>query len=512
MKPTPQQPGNLPMDPQLAELVLQEHHRRTGRTPSGAKGSLRDAIRAELFDKQREYLEDLDRAIAVVCERRAGKTVGFCSKLLDVASANGSHDCIYINPTGKQAKKIMWDGQDGLKVACKRLNIRASFNNQDLILQMPNGAKIFVGGAAKKDDIEQYRGQKFKLIIIDEAGSFPPHLEDLIEDVLQPTLMDLGGTIVLGGTPPKILAGVFYEAIRPDAERNQAYTLHRWSIHDNPHIKDPAAFHEWVLATNKWTREHPKFRREYLGEVVREDETLVYRNYLRERNGYTLGQLPSVGGWMHILGVDLGYEDDTAFRVVSFSPQHPKAFLNRCYKAPHLSVTKVAQTIMAWDSEFGFISIVVDFGGGGKQIVAEMNERWSLNLQPADKANKASFIETLNDDLLGGGLMVPYDDPVLEEWEKLQWNEIERLRSGERVTVRIEDPRISNHISDATLYAYRESKHFAFSEPEHVPRRGDDDFSDYEAQEMLRLAEGQYARDQGQEWFAEGYNPEGGLL
>lgn len=497
------------MDPQLAELVLAECRRRVEEQPGMKGASLAKRIRAELFGKQREFIDDPARSKAMRVARRGGKTRGITSKILDVANGDPANQCLYLNPMRQQAENVMWSGPDGLKVACARLGIRAHFNNQSLIATMPNGARIYVGGAEKRQDIEQYRGWKFKLVVIDEAGSFRPHLEALVTEVLQPALMDLLGELIMAGTPPKILAGLFYQAIRDDADRNEAYKLFTWDIHDNPHIKDPDAFHDWILETNGWTRENSTFRREYLGHVVREEATLVYPHYSAERNGYR--QMPKDPGWMHVLGIDFGYDDEQAFRVISFSPTQPKAYFGRWYKQAGMTLTKIGELIRRWDGEYGFVAKVADTGGGGKQMVAELNERFSLGIEPADKASKAAYIDLLNDDLQAGRLMVPVGDPIIDEWSKLQWNEIERLKGGERVKVKIEDPRMPNHLSDASLYAWRESKHFAYEAPGHVPSPDDDDFPDYEAEQMLAEAEDRFGGNQGYFW-EEGWPSEMGSL
>ena len=495
----------MPMDFHIAELTLAEYQTRLGGSKRGGV-DLEALILAECFEKQKEFVLDESRAAAVCCERRAGKTVGITAKLLKVANSRAGYHGLYLNPTAKQATDIMWDGEDGIKNACARLGIKAHLNNQRTIATMPNGSKIHLGGAEKAEDITQYRGRKFKIIFIDEAGSFRPHLESLVVDVLQPTLMDMSGTLCMSGTPPKILAGLFYDAIREDEERNPAYKLFKWSIFDNPHINDPAGFHEWILATNSWTREHPTFQREYLGRCVREDQTLVYKNYEPGRNGYET--LPPGHVFMHVLGVDLGWEDETALRIVSFTPTLPHVYFGRCYHESHMSITSVAKMINDWDNEFGFVTKVADFGGGGKQIVQEMNDRFNLNLEPAQKKAKASFIETLNDDLLGGKIKIRADDDVIGEWEKLQWNEVEALRGGERVMVKIEDPRLPNHLSDATLYAWREAKHFMYeAPPPPLPKPGEEGFAELEAQMMAEEALKRYGGQEKPDWWSDGYSP-----
>ena len=59
----------------------------------------------------------------------------------------------------------------------------------------------------------------------------------------------------------------------------------------------------------------------------------------------------------------------------------------------------------------------------------------------------------MNDDLATGKLKV-IDREILKEWDILQWDD-----SGRR-----EDSRFDNHLSDAALYMWRESRHYTFQE------------------------------------------------
>ena len=63
--------------------------------------------------------------------------------------------------------------------------------------------------------------------------------------------------------------------------------------------------------------ETPWFRQMYLGEWVIDLDKLVYR-FNSDRN--TFAELPTfhAGQWHYVLGVDLGYNDPTAFALCAY--------------------------------------------------------------------------------------------------------------------------------------------------------------------------------------------------
>jgi len=463
-----------PLTEEQITAILAEAHRRT--TLRDDQFGENSSILAELHHKQRAVAEDTSRAISVLGDRRSGKTFVVADLLSHTSGQGKGLDQLYLNPTAKQARLIMWEGPDGLKAAAERHKINMKFHNASMVATSTTGSRIMCGGAETREDIEYWRGFKFKRVVVDEAGAFKAHLEELIQSVLQPTLMDLDGSLLLAGTPGVVLAGLFYEASREDGLANKAWSQHHLTVFDNPIMKDPKKFQEWVLQMNGWTRDHPRFRREYLGEWVREDSTLVYRYFSDGRNTYT--ELPPQSEWFHILALDLGYEEDTAFRVISFSPKHRACYFGESFKKNHMTITDIANVIGKWNDRYHFIRMVADAGALGKPIVVELNQRHGLSVYAAEKKNKPAYIEALNDDLHAGNIKVKPGDPIIGEWAKLQWADEER---------RIEDPRFENHDSDASLYGWREAKHFMYQEPVHVPKLGDDDWHTYEALRMEEL-------------------------
>lgn len=491
------QTGAFELTEEQANALLREYSRRveTRKKKAGAASPLL----SELYPKQRAYIEDVSRLKALLGTRRAGKTRALGIDMSHAAAQARANDCLYLNPTAKQARIIMWDGPEGLKRIDERHNLGMHFNNQQMTAVLPSGARIICSGAETESDIEQYRGVPFKRVVVDEAGSFKSHLEALIMDVLQPGTADLQGTITLSGTPPKILAGLFYDAIRPDEYRNEAWSLHQLSILDNPFIPHALDEMAMVRVANKWDKyfeatgqEHPSYRREWLGECVRELSSLVYK-FPGDGRGY-YRTLPPAVAWNKILGIDLGWSADTAFREIMYSDEHPQAFAGEEFAAPNLTVTSIGQKIMEMDKRAGgYEAIVADPGALGQNIIADINERFGLSIKPAEKQHKGDFIEMMNDDLLMGRIKVPVGDPIVDkEWSVLQWEDEAR---------RVEDPRLPNHKSDAFLYAWRESRHYHHVPETPPPAPGTPEHNEMVEQEMLQEAIAAEVGKPGETWW-----------
>lgn len=401
-----------------------------------------------LFPKQRAFVEDPARFKSALCTRRAGKTVAAGTDLAASSLARPKIPNAYITLTRFNAKRLMWPQLHRLKA---RYGLSCELNESDLIARFDNGASIWLAGADDPRKVERIRGEGFGKVYIDEPGSFTkPLLRYLMQEVVGPALVDHRGTLCLTGTPDPIPDGIFYDATTSLTTRHGGpWSLHTWSMLDNPFIVDPAEEIERVLRDNGWTREHPKFRREYLGEWVRDLGSLVYP-YDAQRNW--VERLPDDGEWMFTLGIDYGTVDATAFAVVAWRRRKPnEVWLVESWGKSGLIPSEAAEEVSKLCARYRFDRIVGDVGGLGKGYVEEARRRWGIPIQPAQKQNKRGYIELIQGDLKAGNFKVvgPRCGEWIDEAEKLQFEDETREK---------EDPNGSNHRLDAALYAYRDAR------------------------------------------------------
>jgi hypothetical protein len=110
--------------------------------------------------------------------------------------------------------------------------------------------------------------------------------------------------------------------------------------------------------------------------------------------------------WDFVLGVDLGYEDSTAFVVLAFSEDVPEVYCSTCRKESSHGGCRDCGEDQKVGREVQFVRSVVDTGGFGKMITEEMNKRFELNLFPAEKARKLDHITLMNSDFERGRIQI----------------------------------------------------------------------------------------------------------
>lgn len=136
---------------------------------------------------------------------------------------------IYIAPTQKQAREIVWASFKN------RLDGVGSFNEQRLEIQVPNAdgliTTIMIGGWENR---ENYRGLTDVIhITFDELDT----LKDFFinwQEIFRPMFLDTGGTADFIGTPKKENPNL--KRLEKQAEIDDNYACFHFTSKDNPHL------------------------------------------------------------------------------------------------------------------------------------------------------------------------------------------------------------------------------------------------------------------------------------
>lgn len=454
------------MSPQIARLVLQERQKRD---------RIKQLLEAELLPEQKALIQDAAKFKAGVCSRRSGKTYASAYYLIQTAFSSPSELSLYIALTRMNAKNILWAT---LKSLNQKHGFAMEFKESELKVVFPNRAEIWLVGADTAQMAERLRGVRFKLIVIDEAASFRQHLQYLVDDVLTPTLIDANGTLLLIGTPSAACLGLFWEAT---TKPNTNYSIHSWNILCNHHIPHAKAWLQDYRKQKGWNEDHPTYLREWLGRWIKSEDSLVFK--LRTSN--LIAEVPK--NLHYIFGIDLGYVDSNALTVCGFSYDQPGVFVVDEYKRSGQTISEFAEIIKQFKDLYNPISMVADTGGLGRAIVEELNVRFALGLKAAEKRDKFSIIELVNGDLIANRIyfLEPKTKHLRQEMEIMQWDEDHKSI----------DERSEDHLSDAFIYGFRESKHYTF-EPK-LPVAPDQEMIDYWERKSAELAQ----EEQEKEWL-----------
>lgn len=405
-----------------------------------------------LFGPQLALARDPAKFKTACCSRRAGKTEGCAAALLESGRKRPGSVSLYLTLDRTDAKTILWE-------RVKELNESGGFNGKpnesDLSLRLPNGSLVLLAGGGDEKKIKKRRGVPIGIAIIDEAQNFPSSLKSLVDDVIVPALMDYDGELWLTGTPSPVPTGFFYEATQ-----SKAWSHHSWTAFDNPWIlkKSGKTAKEHLQAEMKRrgvTEDDASIQREWHGRWAYDPNALVFR----WTPACAYDTLPN-GEWQTVIGVDLGFEDSDAIAVLGFAEGRPEVHLREEWVQPKQTITQLAAKLKELEEKYEPLRMVADTGGLGKKIAEELRQRFSLPIRAAEKADKFTHIELLNDAMRSGRFFAPRDskfaaDCLLVEWDK------EKSTNDKRV---ISD-RYHSDICDAVLYAFRESLHWT-----HVPK------------------------------------------
>lgn len=427
------------------------------------------ALRKDLMPAQLEFLQDPAKKKAAICTRRAGKTYVCRHMLAEAVLANPWENrrkaqpvIQYIAQTRGKALDLAWTP---FKAICQDIGLEAHFDDHQLRATFPNGVLVRMGGAEDRDELEKYRGDAYVLVVVDEAASFGPRIEELIMSSLSAALMDYDGTLAMVGTPGQSQAGYFWEVY---AGKHPEWSVRRWSYMTNIHFPESVRNESWVEA-NVGPLSSPKVQREYFGNWVSDASSIIY-----QYNAATAawdGKLPAGHEFTHVLGIDPGYRDPTAFAVVAYSKTHPHLFVRHTEAKQHMLPTEIAERIVALKAMFNIQKIVMDTGGSmAKNSMVEWNRRYGFGIRAAEKKQKFNFIEHMNSEFYLGRIRVEDTQPVCQEWKTLVYADADDDGTSVRHdALPKEHPGFANHMADACLYAFRESQHYRSKEPEIPP-------------------------------------------
>lgn len=505
----------MALDPRRAAEELARREQALARA-----ANVTSAIRAELFDRQINFVEDPSRNKAAICTRRAGKTMMWPRYCFIVALEKPKSLIRVWGITRLRTKQLMW--QEFLDVAARH-RIKVKAHETELTIRLDNGSEIRFVGADKDQQAQRKRGDKTTLEVILESQLFGPFLRTLVEDVVEPCLFDTQGTICMEGTPGPIPAG-YWHAITggPDisgkwegegakvatGRRNEmgepeteligaGWSCHRWSLLDNPFLPHAAEEMARLRKKRSWTADSPTYMREYLGRWVKDDSALFYA-FDEQRNTYDVSTLQPWGpGWSHCLGLDIGWKDATAITVWGWHENDPNLYEAFSWSQSGVLAGEVMERIEGLKTRgFNIIKQVADVGGGGRLYVEDMQARFGISFEAAEKTKKYDHVLIYNDQLRSGMIKIQEGSALALELSALLKDPAWEPESGKPPN---EDPRCANHVADSSLYSLRACFNYAFETVKAAPVFGTPEYEDaVESADEIALSAPQ---GQGLEWW-----------
>jgi hypothetical protein len=418
-----------------------------------------------LFPEQLAFVRDKSLNTIAVCSRRAGKSTAVAADLVLTADQNPECTSLYVTGTRSDAKKIIW--KEVLKFN-RTHQLGGIPNISELTLSFENGSIVRLNGAKDENEIDKIRGQlpPLKKVYIDEAQKIRDSiLIQLIDDVLEPALLDYGASISLLGTPGSIPVGYFHRMAHNLKEDGtplptKVWSLHSWTFFDNPFIaaKSKTSHRELlerVLKRRGLTIDHPTIQREYFGKWTLDLESLLI-HYDEKKNHFD--QLPSYKKpWNYIMGIDLGFDDADAIAVLAWHDEDPNTYLVHEEVTAGQGISELVEQIQKLQTQYDISKMVIDQGGLGKKIAEELRRRKQIPVQAADKARKMEHIKFLNDALRTGRFKAKRDSKFAQDSFLV---EIDRDKSTpDKIKV---SEKYHSDALDSSLYAFVESPAYGY--------------------------------------------------
>jgi len=454
----------------------------------------RRAWEGQLFRQQRKVINSPARLKAILCGRRAGKTVTAAAGLANALNdADFDEAVVYAARTRAIAKRLIWAKLH----KCARDGGRADwkFSESDLTITNSKGGFLIVVGLDKPAEIEKLRGLKMRRFIGDEPATYTAILQALYDEILEPALMDLDGDVWLMGTPGPILAGFWYQA-STQQEGYEDWEPHHWTMFDNPHTPDAQAYLDRVLKRKGLEASDPTIQQEYYGRWTADDSAQVYR-YVPAKNDHTglpAGYDPRK--WVHTVCVDFGVVDDFAWTVEASHPHSEQCYFVENGAGVGLLIDQMADIVLRLTATYNVHFLGGDPGGGGKALIEQWNQRYAARaggmlMVAVEKTEKRAAIDVVNTDLRTGRLLLCQDAcaPLGQELTLLPWADAKRLK---------EHPSYPNNRADSALYTHRHHRAYLHSLPRiepNISRLAPDDPT------RIALEERQFSRSSEREWW-----------
>lgn len=240
--------------------------------------------------------------LVYLLSRQTGKTYFLALLALEQALKVPNSVIKFLTDTKNHAETIVLPKFTEALQDCPA-HLQPEYHKQKYCYTFPNGSQIQLAGTDGKH-YERLRGQTTHLALIDEAA-FCDYLDHAITSVLIPTTTHTGGKIVLATTPPE---NPNHE-ILPYIERAEMQNnLIIKTIYDNPLLDETQVQN---IIKQMGGVHSTKFRREYMCELVRDEESTVIPEFTEEIQKECVREWPKPAFYDAYVGMDLGWDDLT---------------------------------------------------------------------------------------------------------------------------------------------------------------------------------------------------------
>lgn len=375
-------------------------------------------LQKRLFKRQKEVFNDfVSPKIAVMCSRRAGKTENNADIICRTAAKSNS-PILYINLTFDNAIRQMYNR---VIAEAERAELRIEKeSNLAGFIHFANGSSVLFKGNKDKSEADKMQGDKYRLVIIDEAQS-QCNMLYLVDTIIRPMLTDYADSqLILTGTPPR-RKGTFFE----DVFNNIRWTRYSWTMFENPYIPDPEQVIQDICNEKGITRDSAFIQREFFGKIAYDTEAQVFKGYKVYNGKIPPNFIPT-----HIYeGVDFGFADFNGIVVMAANVAQRQGYIIFERKFNKATVTQIMDVVREGfecgkrlllernpNADLSNCQIFTDTNE--KAITYELSQTYELPAYCAYKYDKALAIEQLAEECRTGRILNIEGGEIVNEFEQ----------------------------------------------------------------------------------------------
>lgn len=343
------------------------------------------------------YVNAKTKNVVWACSRRLGKSYTLCVLAIQTCLGKKNAEVKYLADTQKNVKNIIRPLMQEL-IASAPIDIRPIEKRAEGIWYFPSTGSIIKIMGCDGGRAESARGGNSDLCLIDEAA-FVDDLEYIIKSILNPTTLLTKGKIILASTPPKTPTHDFIKFM------NQAKidgSFIRKTIYDNPRLT--ADDIQRVAEEDCGGVKTVAFRREYLAEVVKDDNYDIVPEFTEEVRKETVIAWKRPPYYDTYVSMDIGTKDLTVVLFAYHDFKANKIIIEDeyCVRGKDFTTSVLAKNIRLKESEHFADPLTLEVKKPYKRVsdnalllINDLRRDYGLTFQATQKDDAESALNNL---------------------------------------------------------------------------------------------------------------------
>jgi hypothetical protein len=275
------------------------------------KGNLSFLLDSNQVEMVNLYKNSVTKTLVWSMSRRIGKSYTLCVIAIELCLTKKNAVVKFLQPKQKDVRTNIRPLMREIIASCPEELKPIEKSSASEWVFPSTGSKIQFAGC-DNGRAESVRGSNADLCIIDEAGFVSRDLDYIVNSILLPTTTMTKGKIILCSTPPKSQSHEFVTFI--NIARHEGAYCHKNVFH-NPRLTKADID---LLAKAAGGYESVNFRREYLAQIIKDDNYAIVPEFNEELKAKIVKEWPRPPFYDTYVAMDVGMKDLTVVLFAYF--------------------------------------------------------------------------------------------------------------------------------------------------------------------------------------------------